>query len=246
MITSFPQLSEKTKNFFEYVKNETGKPIQIQQSKSVGLQGMNFAFTHDPSFIILEIVLPFGGSIDQFENSLAHEACHGLLTYSRGYVHLKPVNAIKGNVSFSLSVIGTMVDDVPVNKLIQDYGFRAYGENYLRMVKREGKFASKGDRTIYNNTGPDEESRKRFMIYRYVAAWTYLQYFIMNSLDRSSLQKFRKSFSRAYPDIGKEGSNICECFKKYDVFSKEGHEEIIKKVLCGWNLDEFVLIERYS
>lgn len=246
MITSFPQLSEKIKDFFEYVKGETGKPIQIQQSKSVGLKGMNFAFTHDPSFIIIKVVLPFGGSIDQFEQSLAHEACHGLLTYSRGYIHLKPVNRIEKNVSFSLSVIGTMVDDVPVNRLVQDHGFYPYGENYIRMVKSEAKSASRRDRTIYNNTGPDEDSRKRFMIFRYVTAWVYLQYFKMNSLHRASLQKFRKLFRRAYPEIGKEGSKICGYFKKHDVFSKEGHEEIVKKVLCDWNLAEFIKIERYS
>jgi hypothetical protein len=226
VISSLPQLSEKIQSFFSYVQSESGRSISLQQTASVGLQGMNFAFEDHPTNIIIRFVLPFKGSIDQFEQSLAHEAGHGLMTHGRDYIHLEPNQKLDNVTAFSLSVIGTMIDDVPVNKVIQDHGFRAYDENYVSTLKREAKAAKRKDFSIYSKTGPNDLTKKRFAIYRYVAAWAYLQYFTISSIQRDVLRKFRKNFKRAYPNLSKQGLEICEHFKEYDVFTPSGHKNI--------------------
>jgi hypothetical protein len=246
MISSIPTPSKKVQSFFDFVQSETGRPILLQQVPSVGLKGMNFAFQHDPTRIIIKVVLPFRGSIDQFEQSLAHEAGHGLLTYSKGYIHIEPRSDIEKTISFSLSLIGTMIDDVPVNRVIQDYGFNPCGKIYISMVKKEAKAARQRNMSIYDNTGPDEITQKRFMTYRYVAAWSYLQYFKMISFHRDAMKKFRKNFRRAYPDLAEEGLKICNFFREHDVFSTVGHEHLVKEVLSLWDLNNYLSLKRYS
>jgi len=81
MISSLPQPSDTLQNFYSFVESESGRTISLQQAAFVGLQGMSFAFAHHPTNIVIEFLLPFNGIIDQLEESLAHEAGHGLLTY---------------------------------------------------------------------------------------------------------------------------------------------------------------------
>jgi len=244
MISSLPQLSDTLQRFYSFVESESGRTISLQQAAFVGLQGMNFAFAHHPTDIVIEYVLPFNGTIDQLEEALSHEAGHGLLTYGRGYTHLELKQKTDNVAVFSLSVIATMIDDVPVNKLIQDHGFRTRNKSYARQVSREAKFARRKDMSIYRNTGPNDLTVKRFGISRYVSAWTCLQYLTISSDQRDALRKFRKNFKRAYPDLYREGLTICEHFKAHDVFTSTGHENILKNVVSLWNLSDYVNFKR--
>jgi len=178
------------------------------------------------------------------EESLAHEAGHGLLTYGRGYTHLEINQEIDDEAVFSLSVIATMLDDVPVNRLIQDHGFRLHNESYARRVKREAKSAKRKDMSFYRNVGPSDLTAKRFGISSYVGAWACLKYLTLSSTQRDALKKFRKNFKRAYPNLSREGLIICELFKVHDVFTPTGHENILKEVVSLWDLTDYVNFKR--
>lgn len=244
MISSLPQLSDALQRFYSFVESESGRKITLQQADFVGLRGMDIAFAHHPTNIVIEIVLPFNGTIDQLEESLAHEAGHGLLTYGKGYTHLEIKQEINDEAVFSLSVIATMLDDVPVNKLIQEHGFRLHNKSYERRVKREAKSAKRKDMSFYRNAGPNDLTAKRFAISSYVGAWACLKYLTLSSTQRDALRKFRKNFKRAYPNLSREGLIICELFKVHDVFTPTGHENILKEVVSLWDLTDYVNFKR--
>lgn len=242
MITAIPTFSEKLQTYLESIKSKTGREIRIDLASNVGLQGMNFAFVLDQTSILVRVVLPFQGSVAQFEQSIAHEATHGFLLYGLGYSILTPNQKLNATESFSLSIIGTMIDDVVVNNLLQQRGFEPFGENYKSMVNKEIKAAKNRDKSFYNNTGPDELSRDRFMVYRYTLAWTFLKYFRVDFIMRESFQKFRKAFHRAYPQLSEEGTMIKQLFEKHDVFNREDHGYLMREVLALWRLSDKVTL----
>ena len=198
MITSLPQPSDALQSFYDLVEVESGRKISLQQAAFVGGRGMGFAFAHHPTDIVIECLLPFDGTIDQWEESLAHEAGHGLMTYGRGYTYFEPKGRIDNATTFTLSVILTMIDDVPANRLIQDHGFRLHDKGHARRINWEAKSARRQDLSIYRNTGPDDSTVRRFAVSRYVSAWTCLQYLTLGSIQKDALRKFRKNFRRAY------------------------------------------------
>lgn len=242
MITAIPTFSEQLLTYLEPIKSKTGREIRIDLASKVGLEGMNFAFNLDQTLILVKVVLPFQGSVAQFEQSIAHEATHGFLLYGLGYSTLTPNQKLNATESFSLSIIATMIDDVVVNNLLQKSGFEPFGENYKNMVNKETKAAKNRDKSFYNNTGPDELSRDRFMVYRYTLAWTFLKYFRVDFIMRESLQKFRKAFHRAYPQLSEEGTMIKQLFEKHDVFNREGHGYLMREVLALWRLSDKVTL----
>ena len=244
MITSLPQPSDALQSFYDFVEAESGRKISLQQAAFVGARGIGCAFAHHPTDIVIEYLLPFNGTIDQWEESLAHEAGHGLMTYGRGYTHFELKRRTDDAAVFSLSVILTMVDDAPANKLIQDHGFRLHDKGHAHRINREAKSAKRQDLSIYRNTGPNDSTVRRFAVSRYVSAWTCLQYLTLSSIQKDALRKFRKNFKRAYADLAREGSMICEYFKAHDVFTSTGHEFILRGVVDFWNLTDYVDFRR--
>lgn len=89
LIAAIPTFSDKLNEYIDLIKSETSMPIEIAQVATVGLGGMSFAFVHDDSRILVHIVLPYAGSIDSFEQSIAHELTHGLMEYARAYCYLR-------------------------------------------------------------------------------------------------------------------------------------------------------------
>lgn len=236
MITAIPTFSQQLQTYLESIKSKTGREIRIDLVNTVSLLGMNFAFTPDPTFIRIKVVLPSQDSMAQFEQSFAHEATHGLLLYGLGYSTLTTHQQLNTTESFSRNLIATMIDDVVVNDLLQKSGFKPFGERYKGMVNRETKAAKGRDKNFYNDLGRDELSRDRYMVYRYTLAWTFLKYFKVDLIMRGSLQKFRKAFHRAYPQLSKEGTIIKQLFEKNNVFNREGHGYLMREVLALWGL----------
>ena len=70
MISSLPQLSDPLQRLYSFVESESGRKISLQQADFVGMRGMNIAFAHYPTNIVIEFVLPFNGTIDQLGRGL--------------------------------------------------------------------------------------------------------------------------------------------------------------------------------
>lgn len=243
MITTLPPPSQKLLSYLRVVEKEAGRPVNLEIVPHVGLSGMNFAFRPHPSVIQIHIVLPYNGTMEDFEQSIAHEATHGLLIYGKGYLSVSPLRPLTLTEAFSLSTMGTMIDDVAVNTIIKQLGFAAYGGVYMGMVRKETKATQDRDASIYQNTGPDALSRRRFMIYRYMAAWACIRYYGPNLNERNTLTKFRKVFARAYRDLATEAQKIQRLFEQNDIFTPEGHRLISIGVLTLWDIVDAVRLK---
>lgn len=244
MLTSLPKPSPKLAGYLNWIEHETQAPIELELVPNVGLPGIKAGFRVGHSNIRVEIVMPFDGSQDELEQCVAHEATHGLLVFGRGYVEPRPTRQLTQAEATAISTIGTMLDDVVVNTIIQQHGFAAFTEVYPRMVRRETLAARSRSELFYSNAGPERTTRERFMIYRFVQAWLHLKY-IKVSLDfAKSLKKFRSAFRAAYPALAARGDAVQQLFEKYDVFSADGHEHIMSLVTSEWGLGGIVNLEK--
>jgi hypothetical protein len=246
MILTLPSFSQKLSSTIDTIEKETKRKVYFEQVPSVGLQGMNFAFRPHPTLINVLIVLPYAGSIDDFEQSIAHEATHGLLLYGKGYCHPDIIRQLTPSEGFTLNTLNTMIEDVAVNKIIEDCGFPPVGSVYFNMMRSETKAAKNRDISMYRNSGaPDQVSINRFMIFRYLLAWTSFRYYKLKLAEKKTINDFRKAFAQAYRSLDVEAKQIQRLFEENDILTPEGHEVIMKGVISLWGLDNAVILRRY-
>ena len=80
------------------------------------------------------------------------------------------------------------------------------------------------------------------MAYRYLLAWSYVTYHRLPPPAGRYLTRFLRTFQRVYPrqyDIAKQVIDIIE---QHDIFTPEGHAEIMRKALALWRLDDQVAL----
>ncbi|MCK5561835.1 MAG: hypothetical protein KAJ51_14645, partial [Thermoplasmata archaeon] len=77
-----------TKKLEEYLKKidvETGRKIQIQELPSDEMYNMKSAFVYHPSHILILLAKDSNITDPEIEQSIAHEATHGLLVHKMKY-----------------------------------------------------------------------------------------------------------------------------------------------------------------
>jgi hypothetical protein len=142
-----------------------------------------------------------------------------------------------------------MVEDVVVNRIIQDNGFLSFGSEYLPMLQREVDVAEKGEQSgeaFYQLFSPDPQTEDILMISRYIIAWGFLNYHSfkkdVQNLIQEFLQKFQQHYSHHYP----RASNVQEIIQKHDIFTAEGQCQAIKEIIELWGLEVYVMFKRNS
>lgn len=234
--------SETLGAYIDKVQAETSRPVSIRVVPPGRFApGITAQTGKDPDCILVEISPGLQG--DQLEQSIAHEITHGLLTYgSKNYCSLNPKQRLNQVGAESLSALQTMIEDIVVNKLIQEEGFSPYAFDYLNEVKRETTSARKG--RDYYSQFKDTQIKHRFMVFRYIMAWGYLEYFDLDPHARRTLVKFLKAFESSYPDQHKMAVQIRQAIAKNDIFTAEGYEAALRECLSLWKLDHLVQIVR--
>jgi len=246
MILTLPPFSQRLLSTLDAIEKEAKRKVRIEQVPSVGLQGMNFAFRPHPTLIHVLVVLPYDRTIDDFEQCIAHEATHGLLLYGKGHCHPEMIRQLTPTEGFSLNTLNTMIEDVAVNKIIEDRGFLPVGSIYFDMMRRETAAAKNRDISMYRNSGaPDQVAMNRFMIFRHVLAWTSFRYYKLKLAEKKTINDFRKAFAQAYRPLDMEAVQIQRLFEENDVLTPEGHEVIMKGVITLWGLDNAVILKRH-
>jgi len=71
----------------------------------------------------------------RIERSIAHEIAHGFLIYGPGYYALDPIDNASDENSLHLSLL-SFIDDIIVNKIIQENGFSSLSDTYLIQIER--------------------------------------------------------------------------------------------------------------
>lgn len=234
--------SKKLADYFEGISSTTGRKIKLQETTYLGLSGMKASFSKHPTDILITFDPSKYQSQQELEQSLAHEATHGLLLYGRNY-HTLTTNTKLSELDIQkLGLLATMIDDVVVNKIIHEKGFEPYAHGYLDMLVKETKAARKGA-DIYRDFSYDSSVKEKFMVFRYILAWGFLKYFDLNIYAKRTIKKFLNTFEKAYPKQFEVASKIKGFIKDNNIFTSEGHFTVMQKCLHLWGMDDKVSIE---
>jgi len=236
-MTSTYEPSKKLENYLTKIQNETGREIVIQRSDDLGLSGMLSAFSYDPSHIFVQFVSSIDMTDPRVEHLIAHEATHGFLTLKKGYCSYFLKRPASGIEKRHVRILFTMVDDIVVNKTIQEESFPPFSSVYLSMVRMETKSILRGE-DIYNQFSDDPLFKDRFMVFRYVMAWGFLKYFDLKSHDRRTIKKFTKAFENRCPKQSEMASQVRKTILENDIFTAEGRNNCMKELLKLWGLED--------
>ncbi|MFC1943058.1 hypothetical protein ACFLWO_00540 [Chloroflexota bacterium] len=139
----------------------------------------------------------------------------------------------------------SIIDDIVVNKTIQEHSFPALGSTYYEMLNREIQ-AARRRVDIYYDRSFSTLFKRRYIACRHVLAWGAIEYCELDlsysNLITEFLRVFHKAFSREYM-VAKD---IEESIIKNNIFSAIGHKRVIETVLQDWNLDSCCTLECYA
>ena len=235
-------LSDKLQVYIAKVEKETGRQTLIKTVQNVGLTGMTARFSEHPTHIFIEVVQALQQD-EQIEQSIAHEATHGLLAYAKGYCQIKPKHTLATLESDSINILATMIEDIVVNKIIQENGFLPYNSKYLETVKKETKALRKNQDYYQDFQNPFKD---RFMVFRYITAWGFLKYYDLDESSRKIIARFESDFKLSRPKQYKFANQIKDILLQHDIFSAEGYCQVISESLKLWELNNLVNINSYA
>jgi hypothetical protein len=223
--------------YIKWVSQETGREIVINVSQDLGVQGMQAAIRDHPTHIHVLVSPDLAG--ERFEQSIAHEVTHGLLAHARNYCRFAPsTRPLTPFEADSASLLLTMIEDIVVNKILYDNDFHPFASGYLDTVEQETRSARKG--RDYYSQFENPLFKDRFMVFRYIMAWGFLQYFPLDRHSRKVLRRFERGFANAYPSQYDMSNQMKEIILRHDIFLAEGHGRAIKEALEAWGLGELL------
>lgn len=231
------KLSEKVKAYIEEVEKETGYTVLIENYRDD--KGASVKLDHERKHIHVGInEEEYKKDLEEeIDSTIAHEVTHEFLSLKKKYCRLR----CGPEAGKTVGRLATMIEDIVVNKIIQEKNYRPHSTMYLDTVKRETKSARKGI-DFYKEFDYDPIYKNRFIISRYIQAWGFLQYFNSGDIDKKTIHKFEKVFQKSYPKQYEEAKKIKEIILKNDIFTSEGYNKTIKECLELWNLTNLVEI----
>ena len=239
--------SKRLKTYLNKVENETGRPIKILESQNLGVKGISIGFRYHPHYILIIVNPAVKRSINDFERSVAHEATHGYILHKLGYCRpiFRPETSDK--LQQMVHLLFTMVEDLVVNKILQDNGFLPFGSEYIPMLQKEVEVAEKGEQsgeTFYHIFTPDYQTEDILMTSRYIIAWGFLHYHSFEKEVQNSIQEFLQKFAHNYPHHYPRAAMVQEIIQKHNIFTAEGQCLAMNKIIGLWGLKNHVTIKK--
>jgi hypothetical protein len=244
---SSPNFSSKLKDFLNKIEKETGREIKILESPDLGLAGISAAYRYHPDYIVIVITVGIKRTETDLERSIAHEATHGYLMHKLKFCRPVFHKIADDNYQRDVQLLFTMVDDIVVNKIIEEHGFHPFGSEYLPMVELETRVAVRGEiggEDFYRRFSDDPRLEAILMVSRYILAWGFLEYFPLEPEEREVIRSFTKTFETYYPHYYSRASEMRDIILKNDVFSAEGQCKAVQEILDLWRMGDLVGIER--
>jgi hypothetical protein len=243
------QFSHRLKTYLQKVEIETGRPIKILESQNLGVRGISVGFRYHPQYILIIINPSVKRSITDFERSIAHEATHGYILHRLGYCRPIFSPETPDKIQQMTHLLFTMVEDLVVNRIIQDNGFLPFGSEYIPMLQREVEVAEKGEQsgeTFYHLFSPDPQTEDILMISRYIIAWGFLNYHSFKKDIQNQIQEFLQKFQQHYSHHYPRAAIVREIIQKHDIFTAEGQCQAMNEIIALWGLEDNVKFERNS
>lgn len=257
-LLGFTKLSKKSisKELEEYVKGikeETGRIAYIKNLQSLGLLGQTARFIFNNSLqisveIVEDIFLDSKGELckEEIECMIAHEVTHGLLAYKKNYCRYNTLilnNSEKEGKS--ADVLFTMIEDIVVNKIIDENNlFQPLIKSYIDTVmEHEVKLLRRGE-DCYKIGKRSPIFRDRFMVWRYMQAWSFLRYFDFDNESKKVINEYLELFQKRYPQQYEKAIKTKEIIFENDIFKAEGFRNAIKKCLglSFWSIPNIEII----
>lgn len=236
-------LSEKLQTYIAKIEKETGRQVLIQSmATNIGISGMSAYISDHPTHILILLESDIKEN-EQLERSIAHEVTHGLLRYAKEYCILMPTYSLTKLELDTLNILTTMIEDIVVNKIIQENGFSPFSTSFYETVRQETEAAH--ERQDYYQEFQDPLFKDRFMIFRYIMAWGFLEYYDLDESFQKILASFEYEFKLSFPRQYKSACQIKDIILQHDIFSAEGYCQVIKKSLKLWELDNIVNVKTY-
>jgi hypothetical protein len=233
------EFNQKLKIFLELMEAETGRPVKIQLMPPDELYKMQSAFLHHPKYILILLSDDSEPKDPVVEQSIAHEAAHGLLVYKLKYC----IGFFKGTPDDAqkklVTLLFTMVSDIVVNWFIRQAGILPYSPRYPRIITEEIEAMREGV-NLYAQNEKDASYRDKLLAFRYVLAWGYLKFIDIDEEVYELLTEYTKLFQKLNPEQYRSVQNIQKIILKYDIFKSEGYKQAIQSLLRLWELEELV------
>jgi hypothetical protein len=177
---------------------------------------------------------------EEIDSTIAHEVTHELLSLKKKYCRVKCGDEVRDTVVLLI----TMIEDVVVNKFIQEKNYRPYSTKYLDDVKQDIEDIRKGKVCYYEAHADPEYKDKfdKFIVFRYIMAWGFLKYLNLGGIDKKTIYKFLKIFQKSLPKQYEKAKKIKEIILENNIFTPEGYNKTIKECLDLWNLANLVEI----
>ena len=239
--------SHRLETYLNKVEKETGRPIKILESKNLGVRGISIGFRYHPQYILIILNPSIKRSISDFERSMAHEATHGYILHGLGYC--RPIISSETSDKFRqmIHLLFTMLEDLVVNRIIQDNGFLPFGSEYMPMLQKEVEVAEKGEQsgeTFYHLFTPDQQTEDILMISRYIIAWGFLNYHSFEKDVQNQIQEFLQKFQHNYPHHYPRAVKVQEIIQKHNIFTAKGQCQTMKEIIELWGLENHLTFHK--
>ena len=239
------KLTDKVRKYMERVEKDTGREIVIERASELAIRGMKFSFEPDQENFIIRTTVDFDEIEEKYQESIIHEATHGLLYYVKGYYNPESKSTPTDNEESILSILATMVDDIVVNKTMQDEGFRRNWKEISRGLNKEIK-DMRASRDYYEKNSSDPLEKSRLKVLRYVVCWGSLKHLKLRPKAERIVERYLKVSEEHYPDEFRMAKKITEVITQNDIFDPVGHEKAMREILKLWGLEESTELKYYS
>ena len=237
------KFSKKLTDYLKKIELNTGREIKFFESPDLGIKGITAAYNYHPKYIQITLNLENPRSPGDRERSIAHEATHGYLIHKLKFCRPIFFENADDNYKRDVHLLFTMIEDLIVNKIIQDNGFHPFGHEYLPMVTEEIKIAHKGEEEgekFYQRFTDNTHLEALLMISRYIIAWGFLRYYHLEPPEEKLIKEFTKTFQKYYPDYYKFCIKIKEIIEEHDIFTAKEECQTVQLILQLFKLDERV------
>ena len=237
-------LSARTTEFLEWIKTETGKPISIETRDDIGA-GMCAACTTSPDEIKISLSPQLSLDKDSIENSVCHEAVHGLLEHKQGYSFPHVIEPLTVEEKNLCSLVMTMVNDIIVNKILTDKGFSPFSAKYIPQVKREIKALNNNEDCYKEHLKIGITFYNKFKIFRYILAWGFLKYYKLNTEEGKIISRYIKYFERYLREYVDEVKEITKLIEGNDIFTAKGNLFVVAELFRRWGLSKKICLNNF-
>ena len=238
------KISARTTEFLEWIKTETGKPIHIEVTNDIGAN-MSARYTTFPDEIKIGLSPSLLKDKDSIDNSVCHEAVHGLLEHKQGYYFPHVIEPLTIEESRLCSLVMTMINDIVVNKILSDNGFSPFSAKYIPQVQREIKALNNNEDCYKEHLETGITFYNKFKIFRYIMAWGFLKFYKLNEEDGKIISRYIKHFERYLREHIDEVKDITKLVEGNDIFTAEGNLFVVTELFRRWGLSRKICFKNF-